>query len=46
MKYESDFIMWLYTQHIISNNDTLLKYMEDGVSYDIFLNEKGLTDDE
>jgi hypothetical protein len=46
MKYESEFITWLYTQHIIGNNDTLLKYMEDGVSYDIFLMRWGLTDDE
>jgi hypothetical protein len=46
MKYESEFITWLYDQHNIGNGDTLLKYMEDGVSYDIFLDEKGLTDNE
>jgi hypothetical protein len=46
MKYESEFIDWLYTQHVIGNGDTLIKYMEDGVSYDIFLDEMGLNDDE
>jgi hypothetical protein len=46
MKYEDEFINWLYTQHIIGNGDTLIKYMEDGVSYDIFLDEMGLNDDE
>ena len=45
MKYEDEFINWLYTQHNIGNGDTLIKYMEDGHSYDNFLNEMGLEDD-
>ncbi|HEY7867382.1 MAG TPA: hypothetical protein VIC51_15425 [Psychromonas sp.] len=45
MKYEDEFINWLYTQYNIGNGDTLIKYMEDGVSYDNFLNEMGLEDD-
>jgi hypothetical protein len=46
MKYEDEFIDWLYKQYIITNGDTLIYYMEDGVSYDDFLGETGLTDDE
>jgi hypothetical protein len=45
MKYEDEFINWLYAKYNIGNGDTLIKYMEDGVSYDNFLNEMGLEDD-
>jgi hypothetical protein len=45
MKYEEEFIAWLYTQHPIGNGDMLIHYMEDGVSYDNFLQELGLEDD-
>lgn len=45
MKYENEFIEWLYKNYPIGNGDTLLKYMEDGVSYDEFLQENGLEDD-
>jgi hypothetical protein len=45
MKYEDEFINWLYKQYNIGNGDTLIKYMEDGHSYDNFLDEMGLEDD-
>jgi hypothetical protein len=46
MKYEDEFIAWLYTQHPIGNGDMLIRYMEDGVSYDDFLQAHDLQDDE
>jgi hypothetical protein len=46
MKYEDEFIAWLYTQHPIGNDDMLIRYMEDGVSYDDFLQAHDLEDDE
>jgi hypothetical protein len=45
MKYESEFIAWLHTRYFIPNGDVLISFMEDGESYDIFLDEMGLTDD-
>jgi len=46
MKYEDEFVTWLYNQYFIGNDDTLIQYMEDGISYDDFLDEMGLEDDE
>lgn len=45
MKYEDEFTQWLYQQYPINNGDALIHYLEDGVSYDIFLAEMGLTDE-
>lgn len=45
MKYEQAFIEWLYENYTINNGDALIHYLEDGESYDIFLQEFGLTDD-
>lgn len=45
MKYEEEFTAWLYENYTINNGDALIHYLEDGVSYDIFLQEFGLTDD-
>lgn len=46
MKYEQEFIDWLYENHPIGNGDMLLSYMEDGISYETFLEENGLIDNE
>jgi hypothetical protein len=45
MKYEEEFIAWLHSNYQIGNGHTLVRYMEDGVSYDAFLEEMGLTDE-
>jgi hypothetical protein len=45
MKYEDEFIAWLYETCNIGNGDTLIAYLEDGVSYDTFLTEMGLEDE-
>lgn len=45
MKYEDEFIEWLCTHYQIGNGHTLIKYIEDGVSYDAFLEEMGLEDE-
>jgi hypothetical protein len=45
MKYEDEFIAWLYIHYNIGNDDTLLKYMEDGISYNMFLQDNDLEDD-
>lgn len=45
MKYEDEFIAWLYTQYPIGNDEMLIHYMEDGVSYDNFLQANGLIDE-
>ena len=45
MKYESEFTAWLYMNYPIGNGDALIHYLEDGVTYDIFLQEMGLVDD-
>jgi hypothetical protein len=46
MKYEDEFTVWLYNNYTITNGDMLVEYLEDGISYDDFLNEMGLEDDE
>jgi hypothetical protein len=46
MKYEEEFIAWLYTQYPIGNDDLLIRLMEDGENYGWFLEEMGLEDDE
>lgn len=45
MKYESEYTAWLYMNYTINNGDALIHYLEDGETYDIFLQEMGLTDD-
>ena len=45
MKYEDEFIAWLYENYTIGNGDTLIKYLEDGVSYDLFLIDMGYEDE-
>jgi len=44
MIYEDRFVVWLYDNYVINNGDTLIKYLEDGVTYDLFLEEMGLED--
>lgn len=46
MKYEQEFIDWLYENHPIGNGDMLLNLMEDGDMYLTFLQENGLVDNE
>lgn len=45
MKYEDEFTAWLYENRSIGNGDALIHYLEDGVTYEVFLSEMGLTDD-
>jgi hypothetical protein len=45
MKYENEFIEWLYNRYFIPNGDVLISFMEDGESYDRFLDEMGLEDE-
>ena len=45
MKYEEEFIEWLYANKKIYNGDMLISYLEDGESYYQFLMETGLEDD-
>ena len=45
MKYEDEFTEWLYANYQIGNGDTLIEYLEDGYTYDVFLAEMGLEDD-
>lgn len=45
MKYEQEFIEWLYANKKIYNGDTLISYLEDGESYYQFLDEMGLWDE-
>jgi hypothetical protein len=45
MKYEDEYINWLYAQYSINNGDTLIKYLEDGDTYNTFLDETGREDD-
>ena len=45
MKYEDEFVAWLYETYNIGNGHTLIGYMEDGVSYDLFLHDLGLEDE-
>lgn len=45
MKYEQEFIEWLYANKKIYNGDMLISYLEDGESYYTFLQETGLEDE-
>ena len=45
MKYEQEFIEWLYANKQIYNGDMLISYLEDGFSYEQFLRETGIQDD-
>ena len=45
MKYEAEFTNWLYKNYTINNGDALIYYLEDGETYNIFLQEMGLVDD-
>lgn len=45
MKYEEEFIAWLYNKYFIPNGEVLILHMEDGESYDLFLAEMGLDDE-
>lgn len=44
MKDEYEFVAWIYENYLIANRDTLLEYMEDGDTYNLFLEDMGLTD--
>lgn len=45
MKYEEEFTQWLYTKYPINNGDALIHYLEDMMTYELFLNEMGLVDE-
>lgn len=45
MKYEDEFTAWLYENRSIGNGAALIHYLEDGVTYEVFLSEMGLTDE-
>lgn len=45
MKYEEQFIEWLYENFTISNGEALCSYLEDGDTYNTFLAENGLEDE-
>lgn len=45
MKYEEEFTAWLYNNRIINNGDALIHYLEDGYTYQLFLDELGLKDE-
>jgi hypothetical protein len=45
MKYEEEYTAWLYATRSIGNGDALLHYLEDGDTYNLFLDEMGLVDE-
>jgi len=45
MKYEDEFVAYLYETYNIGNDHILIGYMEDGVTYAEWLQDMGLEDE-
>lgn len=45
MKYEDEYTEWLYVNKPIFNGESLIHYLEDMITYEVFLNEMGLVDE-
>ena len=45
MKYEEEFIKYIYDNYPVYNGHSLLGYMEDTIIYEAFLTHMGLEDE-
>lgn len=45
MKYEDEYVEWLYVNRPIFNGDSLIHYLENKPTYEEFLSEMGLVDE-